>query len=129
MDIVQYLQHGCVPKTNVETQFPTLNLSRHVPLTNMPISVVDRVSFNNLDSTILARQSGVRQRVASEIPGSTPVHNSTKRAREEDTEDLNQHCEGVHLPPLPISSYKEIKKKKMQLSSSRPYFVLQWRWI
>ena len=47
VDIIQYLQHGFVSKTNVETPYPTLNLSRHVPLTNIPLSSVDRISFNN----------------------------------------------------------------------------------
>ena len=89
IDIIQYLQHGFVRRTNIQTQFPTLSLSRHIPLTNMPLPIVDRASFNNVDSSILAGQSGVRQRILSEIPGSSPVHNSTKRAREEDTEDLN----------------------------------------
>ena len=77
VDIIQYLQHGFVSKTNVETPYPTLNLSRHVPLTNMQLSVVYRVSFNNVDSTILARQSGVSQRVASEIPGSILRNSNT----------------------------------------------------
>ena len=83
IDIIQYLQHGFVRRTNIQTQFPTLSLSRHIPLTNMPLPIVDRVSFNNVDSSILAGQSVVRQRILSEIPGSSPVHNSTKRAREE----------------------------------------------
>jgi len=41
----------------------------------------------------------------------------------------HHHRQGVHLPPLPISTDQKIQKKKMQLSSSSSHFMLWRRWI
>ena len=62
--IVQYLIHGNMPQATSQSILPSsFNFTRMVPLTNMPSSLVDRVSYNC--SSIFTEQS--RHRIQSEI--------------------------------------------------------------